>query len=70
MKTNLVSKLFDELFENPIVIIISLVGWGIVCLMMWKFQFLGSQWSMWQKIGITIALLPIIFVVTNFQLNR
>lgn len=49
---------------------IALVFWLLTMVFMWKFQLTDAEFLLWQKMAITVATLPLYYVVVNWQINR
>lgn len=61
-------ELSDFMEINPTTIVITLVAYGFCMFVLWN-NFIGN-WVMRDRIIITIAALPVLYLIVNFQMNR
>jgi len=61
--------MFEDFEFEPTVLLVSAAFALFINLAIWKFQF-GEGWDMWQKIILSIAALPISYLMVNWQMNR
>lgn len=52
--------------------VVGLTGifWALIAIGVWRIQIGDAAWQLWQKIVITIVMLPITYLMVNWQLNR
>lgn len=60
---------FDWFDIDLTTLLVSFVMYAFVMVGIWKIN-IGAGWSMLNKVILSVLSLPIIYIITNWQLNR
>jgi hypothetical protein len=55
---------------DPLSIGLTILAWLFCVLVIWKFAVMGGGFPLWQKVTLTVLMLPIIFFIVQWQKNK